>query len=414
MPEAEFSPPETKDEWFRLGLDAASLFTAGPLDEERLFAGRAGQVARLLETVLDRSKHAILFGERGTGKTSLSNVFWKRYGTTNQSIVAARVQADPSDTFSSLWIKALEELQAFAQASGRGDLIPINTDFLKVTPDIIRRELQKCRPNSIKILIIDEFDKLRDQDARELTANVIKSLHDYAVPATIILVGVAENVSQLIIDHESIRRALTPVKLERMMDHELNEILDTRFKLTPFKLDQDARSKIIKLSHGLPYYVHVLGKNAVRTAARGQCLTISVEAVDVAIDEFLGDTEQFYYDDYQKATNSNQTDSQFKEVLLACALADGSPGGFFSATNVIAPLSQILGREIKHANFQRHLTEFLSEARGPILIRRGSERQYRYRFFDPMMQPYILMKGMREGLMPESNFLGGSGEPPLL
>jgi len=61
----------TDKEWFHLGLDAESLFTAGPLDEERLFAGRNGQVSKLLQTVLDRSKHAILFGERGTGKTRL-------------------------------------------------------------------------------------------------------------------------------------------------------------------------------------------------------------------------------------------------------------------------------------------------------------------------------------------------------
>jgi Cdc6-like AAA superfamily ATPase len=392
--------PSTDADWSRLRFEAGALFTAGPLDEERLFAGRTVQVTSLLETVLDRSKHAILFGERGTGKTSLSNVFWKRYGTTLQTIVAARVQADPSDDFSSLWIKGLQELHAFALQSGRGDLVPIDTDFSEVTPDIIRRELQKCRPNSIPILIIDEFDKLQDQGARELTANVIKSLHDYAVPATIILVGVAENVGQLIENHESIRRALTPIKLERMVDHELSEILDSRLGLTPFSMDYDARNKIIRLSHGLPYYVHMLGKHSFKAAALGKYLQITTSTVDQAIDEFLDDTEQFYYDDYHAAVSSNQTDSQFREVLLACALAERNESGFFSATNVIRPLSRILGREVKHANFQRHITEFMSTARGPILIRRGSERQYRYRFTDPMMQPYILMRGMREGLMP--------------
>jgi len=297
---------------------------------------------------------------------------------------------------------SIEELRAFAVQCGRGDLVPIDTDFSELTPDIIRRELQKCRPNAIPILIIDEFDKLQDSGARELTANVIKSLHDYSVPATIILVGVAENVGQLIADHESIRRALTPIKLERMMDHELNEILDTRLKLTPFTLEQSARQKIIKLSYGLPYYVHMLGKHSFKAAALAKNLTISSATVDTAIDEFIEDTEQFYYDDYHRAISSNQTDSQFKEVLLACALAKRNESGFFSATSVIHPLSMILGREVKHANFQRHITEFMSEARGPILIRRGSERQYRYRFSDPMMQPYILMRGMREGLMTDT------------
>ena len=217
--------PRTDDDWWTLEFEVAGLFTAGPVDEERLFAGRSAQVRQLLETVFDRSRHTILFGERGVGKTSLANVFWKRYGKTLQSIIAARVQADPSDTFSSLWIKGLEELASFAAQTGRSGLLPIDTDYSEVTPDIIRRELQKCTPNAIPILIIDEFDKLRDRHAKKLSANVIKSLSDYSVTTTIIFVGVAENVSELIRDHESVRRPLTQIKLERMSNDELNEIL---------------------------------------------------------------------------------------------------------------------------------------------------------------------------------------------
>jgi hypothetical protein len=156
------------------------------------------------------------------------------------------------------------------------------------------------------------------------------------VPATIILVGVAENVGELITDHGSIRRALTPVKLERMMDHELEEILQTRLKLTPFNLEQNARRKIIRLSHGLPYYIHMLGKYSFKTAAIRRELAISSQTVDFAIDEFVEDTEQFYYDDYYTAVSSNQTDSLFREVLLACAQAKSNESGFFSATSIIA------------------------------------------------------------------------------
>jgi hypothetical protein len=157
----------------------------------------------------------------------------------------------------------------------------------------------------------------------------------------------------------------------------------------------------------------MLGKHSVKAAAVGRYLTITTATVDTAMDEFVEDTEQFYYDDYHTATSSNQTDSQFREVLLACALAKRNESGFFSATNVIQPLSKILSREVKHANFRRHLTEFMSEERGPILIRRGSERQYRYRFSDPMMQPYILMRGIREGMISDLSSLEDDGDAIL-
>ncbi|MBP5857840.1 ATP-binding protein [Marivibrio halodurans] len=394
--------PKTPEDWLALEFDIAQLFSTGPVDEERLFAGRTSQVRLLLETVFDRSKHAILFGERGVGKSSLANIFWRRYGKTLQSFVIGRVQTDPSDDFTSLWTKALEELLAFAKMTGRAELVPIEVEFDRVSPDTIRRELQKCNPNSIPIIIIDEFDKLYDEDAKELTANLIKSLSDYNVTATIILVGVAENVSDLVKGHESIRRPLVQVKLDRMSNEELNEILNLRLKLTPLKLDGDARWKIVTLARGLPFYVHMLGKYSFQNAARERRLTVKDGDVDAAMDRFISETEQSFQDDYVTATASNQTDAKFQEVLLACALAQSDDAGFFSPTSVIPPLKMIRKRPVTHANFQRHLTEFVSEDRGRVLIRRGQDRQFRYRFRDPMMQPYIIIKGIRDEMVDES------------
>ncbi len=34
-------------------------------------------------------------------------------------------------------------------------------------------------------------------------------------------------------------------------------------------------------------------------------------------------------------------------------------------------------------------------------MRRGDERQYRFRFNDPMMQPYVIIKGIRDGMIDE-------------
>ncbi len=407
--------PKTLEDWQNLYFEVAQLFSTGPVDEEKLFAGRTLQIRQLLETALDKSKHAILFGERGVGKSSLSNIFWRRYGTSLQTLIIARVQADPSDDFSSLWLKALEELVAFAKQTGRGKLTPIDTDIEIISPDNIRRELQKCGANAIPIIIIDEFDKLRDADAKELTANLIKSLSDYGVSTTIILVGVAENISELVRDHESIRRPLVQVRLDRMLKDELNEILNQRLRLTPLKLEGDARWKIVALARGLPFYVHILGKYAFQSAIDGQRLTIKDTDVDAAMDRFISETEQSFFDDYDLATSSNQTDAIFKEVLLACALAKLDDSGFFSPTSVIVPLSKIQKKSVIHANFQRHLTEFISPGRGEILVRRGRERQYRYRFRDPMMQPYIIIKGIRDNMVDEAtrNILSYPEQPDL-
>ena len=410
-----FRPPKAEDDWIALQFEVTNLFSAGPIDEERLFAGRTHQIATLLETVFERSKHAILFGERGVGKTSISNVFWKRFGQSLQTVVAARVQADPSDTFASLWIKALEELVAFARFAGREALIPISTNYDIVSPDTVRRELQRCLPNSIPILIIDEFDKLRDPDAKELTANLVMSLSDYSINVTVILIGVAETVSELIADHESVRRPLMQVKLERMSTAELNQIIDTRLSLTPLKIHGDARWKIVMLARGLPFYVHMLGKYAFQSCISRRRMTIVESDVDEAMDRFISSSDEAFFGEYRTATDSNQPGAIFKDVLLACAIAKQDDAGFFTPTNIVAPLSRIIGREVAHANFQRHLSEFISEDRGGMLVRRGRERQYRFRFRDPMMQPYVIIKGIRDGMVDEATkaVLSSPEEPSL-
>jgi ATP-dependent Clp protease ATP-binding subunit ClpA len=99
---AERKKPKSEEDWFQLTFEISSLFDGAPVDEEDLFAGRLKEVRKIIEAVIARSKHVVLFGEKGVGKTSLTNVFWKRYSKTLRSFIIARVQAGPHDNFSSL------------------------------------------------------------------------------------------------------------------------------------------------------------------------------------------------------------------------------------------------------------------------------------------------------------------------
>jgi len=352
----------------------------------------------MLEAVFERSRHVALFGERGVGKTSIANVFWRRFGGL-KTVIAARVQADPSDTFSSLWNKAIDEFVSVAKSTGSYELAPVSNEVSMENPDMVRRELQKCKLNSTPIIIIDEFDKLQDETARLLTANVIKYLYDYSVHVTVILVGVSEDVSGLVRDHESIDRALSQIRLNRMSEKELNGVIDKRLARTPVKISGDARWTIVTLSRGLPYFTQMLGKHAATNAVRSRRLTITVDDVDTAMSKFIEDSEHKLAEAYHQATDSNQKDALFREVLLACAVSKTDPSGFFTPTEIIDPLSSIVGAKKRHAHFQRHLTEFLSPKRGKILVRRGTRRQYRFRFNDPMMQPYVIIRGIQDGLI---------------
>lgn len=65
----------TEQEWGLAHAVASRLFNpSSPIDETRLFSGRLSQVSDLLGVVYERGAHAILFGERGVGKSSLANI----------------------------------------------------------------------------------------------------------------------------------------------------------------------------------------------------------------------------------------------------------------------------------------------------------------------------------------------------
>jgi hypothetical protein len=407
----------------KLEFDVGRLFSAAPLSpagslsrelSETLYLGRASEARLMMNAVRDPAKHIVLYGERGVGKTSLANTFWRKNNTLDRPILAARVQVYPFDDFSSLWSRALEEFQTVF----RPYVSDLGSDFAQVSPDIVRREFQKLPPRVGAIMIIDEFDLLRSGEARELTAHLLKSLHDHAIDVTVLLIGVAENVEELISNHQSLRRVLSLVKLERMNANDLNEILDSRLRLTPLRLLDDARSEIVTLSCGLPYYVQILGKFAALNAIGDRRGSIQNKDVDAAIENFLVESGQSFVDEYQRATDSQQADNHFREVILASALAFSDASGVFTpsdvamAVNLIAPGLIAPGRGDHHARVQQYLSQFILERRSEILTRTGTKGNYRYRFSDALMQPFIIMKAIKDHMIDERlrRLLFGSGE----
>ena len=109
---------------------------------------------------------------------------------------------------------------------------------------------------------------------------------------------------------------------------------------------------------------------------------------------FIEDAEQMFRDRYRDATRSNQGNN-FQQSLLACALARTDDEGYFVANDVVEPYSAIMKDKKRIAHFERHLKRFSSDEGGNVLVQKGGERQQTFRFRDPMMQPYIIIRGIQ-------------------
>src|SRR6266699_2059132 len=102
--------PITDREWQDLGVRPGTVFTpTRPINQRDLFAGRLRQIRRVIDVVGQDGQHAIIFGERGVGKTSLANVI-SQFTVSEGAIIAPIVNCDATDTFSRLWHKVLRRI----------------------------------------------------------------------------------------------------------------------------------------------------------------------------------------------------------------------------------------------------------------------------------------------------------------
>ncbi|WP_439407419.1 AAA family ATPase [Bradyrhizobium sp. DASA03076] len=393
----------------QLAFEAGKIFTPGsPLNERELFAGRSDQVAQIIGAISQKGYHAVLYGDRGVGKTSLSNVLIEFLEDVGQhTMVMPRVNCDASDDFSSLWRKVLRDVSLSKTQQGVGFTakpIELNEDVLdllpeQVAPDDVRRAISHLSDQFSMVIIFDEFDRLKNPITTVMMADTIKSLSDHAVDATIMLIGVADSVDALVGEHQSIERALVQVKLPRMSQAEVEQIITKGTAKLGLTIKHDALKEISALSQGLPYVTHLISLHACRAALNRQSLDLTLTDVQTGVRNSLSQWQQSVITTYHTATHSHQPEHLFREVLAACALAVPDATGYFTAASVRHPLRVITGKTYDIPNFARHLNEFTKTERGAILQRTGETRKIRYRFSSPLIKPYIIMRSVADGLL---------------
>lgn len=402
----------TQADLTRMQAQLTTVFTPGaPVAERELLAGRIPEIRETIRAVSQQGLHAAIFGERGVGKTSLARFIHEIWSDISRdlNVIAARVPCDSTDDFQSIWKEAAIEIRlSFEKRGDDVSAIPGSKAFAaaldelelgNATPGLVRRALDL--DGYMFIVVVDEYDRLPEGDTSRLMADTIKTLSDQLVVATIIIVGVAETVDGLFEEHESINRSLVQILIPRMTPTELEEIVQTRLGRLGMTIPPDVSARIASLCSGLPNYAHLLGLHtgleavgAKRTALR---LTDFGNGLGSAIDTM----KQTLGNDYYLATRSTQKSARYHEVLLACALTRPDERGYFAPRDVRDPLGKLRGKPVEITDFMRHLREFIDETRGRIIQKSKSDgTRPMYRFKDPLMQPYVVLRGINETTIP--------------
>jgi Cdc6-like AAA superfamily ATPase len=380
------------EDWQAAKAKTRQLFEPrSPIDQDTLFSGRITQVQDLLDVVYEKGAHAIIYGERGVGKTSLANIISGRVPSSVKSLRFLKDNCRPEDSFFDLWSKMLFDFQH--EGTSISDLLGNESRHF-----IVQKILESLDKSKHYVFIFDEFDRITDPATKSAMADTIKHFSDYPQNITIVIVGVGFSIFELFGAHPSIERCCKQIQMPRMSHNEISQIIIDRTPEIGISASAELIDTLVGLAQGFPGFGHLLGREAVLSAISRRQRSIDANDINMAISKGVDKAQESMRLTYQTATYSAK-ENIYSHVLLACAKAKKNEMGLFSASDVKDELSPILGRPVEIGNFARHLSAFCDENRGPVLRKTGKPKRYLYQFIEAPIQPFIIMIGKRDGLI---------------
>jgi Cdc6-like AAA superfamily ATPase len=394
----------------RLKLLDEVFLPSAPIHREDLLAGRQEQRFGLLEMSNTPGGHAAVFGLRGVGKTSLVSVF--EADMRRDGVVVVRINCPAEANFRTLITDlalALQDSLPEEYAAWIAEALP--EGFGQV--DIVR--MLKGVTNGFKVLmILDEFDVVRDDDVAARLANLMKALSDSQVDAHLIIVGVAEDVGSIMRGHASVTRGLKQVSMPALEDDELRSIFALGSDALTLTFPPELVTRVVRLSQGLPHYTHSIAKQLARRAILAETDMVALEDWRPALERSVEGALQEVIDLYTEATTTAKP-SMFPSLLLAAALAAKDNQGFFRPADVHPHLNKIDNKVYDMASFTGNLASLATEKRGPALQSRTfADGRRRYRFANPLLQPYVVIRAVLDGVidagyLDDDSIWGGGG-----
>lgn len=368
-----------------------------PIQEKSFFFGRINELSKIVEAINENGQHAILYGERGVGKTSLANIMYKSF--TN--IYPVRITCDRRHTFQTLWEDAFTQIKLSQTTDGIG-FCPSKIEKLVTMNDFISTSSIKTNQivdmlnelgDDFKIMFIfDEFDNITDRDCKASFADLIKSLSDNNTNATIILVGIADNIESLVGNHQSLERCLKQVKMPRMRKEECEDIINNGINLLQFKIEKEVIDKIVEFSSGFPHYIHLLCKYGCLELINNNKKNFSLSYLMIAISKGIENTSEQLRMSYRKAVLSSNSSEKWKHLLAACANCELDEFNSFTVSDIVKHCNKVSGKLYKNSDLNYNINELTKDGRGEILSKLGRGRSTRYSFKNPMMRAFIKLK----------------------
>lgn len=369
---------------------------SSPIQAEDFFFGRIDQINEVVDSINERGQHVIVYGERGVGKTSFANII----GSKLRGVFPVKVTCNRSDSFKGIWEKAFSKVRFERAKNGIGFLPNEKVEnyqldfFLPDTEVISALDIQYILENvDINLLFIfDEYDSVADPEILGRMADTLKSLSDNAPKITVMLVGIAQDVVDLVGAHPSNERCLRQVKIPVMSDYEIADIVDSGASFLNFRIVRQVREQIVRMSMGFPYFAHLLAKQSCKAVIEDQRNGVEVEHYLRGLRVALLRVDETIRSAYQRATFAVNDKSNFEIVLWACSNARLDDRNTFTTKDVADQFSIIARRMVTPQSLSRNIGKLCLPERNAVLERIEAGSNVRFRFKNPLFKVFVNMK----------------------
>lgn len=404
-----------------------AFFPAREIRDPNRFAGRKKYVEEAYYALLSDGTNIAVIGNRGIGKSSLARQLINISGGKNELLEKLNIETDMPLDFLPIYLacgketsshtelleklltvkeclldwsydvprarKSLEKYQpkfsvGVAALGGEKSTEStlestqpqhdVETVFTNVVSAIVEEKLAK---NGI-LIVVDEFDQIKDKTG---FASFLKSLATNVPEVKFCIVGVAHDMQELIKEHGSADRLFAGgiINLPPMAHDELTMIVrDAEESVNRFiEVDNNATKKLVELSQGHPYMIHLIGKYAFRHAFKIGCKNISNEDIEATLKSIAeSGTDPILENRYKKAVAS----SGQREIVLKC-MAEVQSG------NLEIHTADAYKKSIDHGvdNPSQFVGHLVTEDFGAEITK---IRDRYYRFRDSLFMAYVLAR----------------------
>lgn len=313
--------------------------TSQPVARPADLRGRDAELARLLSGVLHRRNHGVISGTRGSGKTSLVRVFGQY--ADRQGVVVLYAACDAGTTFGELLRDFLEQVPASSVDADEVEILRqrVGNFGPDSSPHQATSILAQVKYSQV-IFIVDEFDRVSDQQMQSKVASLLKLVSDARLQMRFVLVGGASAFTDIFSQHPSLVRHITRLSTAPLTNTAIYDVLDSCAERCDMNFSEPAKLILEQVSCGSPYHARLFGMHAALAALRSDATQIDDNAVLAGLAESFEEWASLNQEDATtfRSIVSGAHGDPATFVKIACELAsvdDGWKGNSESGHDLI-------------------------------------------------------------------------------